>query len=314
MPLDPYHSDEKFFLSVDIGSNAMRASIACLDQFKDLEILSTYRYPLRLGEDVFKNQKISNEKMDQTVEAFHEINDLCQAYSFENISIVATSAIRDANNGDKLIQRVLKETGHNIKIINGETEAEFIYHAVKNMIDISHHRVLMVDIGGGSTELTLTDQGEIVFTKSYNCGTVRLLESGQYKEQKSVIKTFIKEAKNDFAAYMAEKPIELCVGTGGNLRRMGKLRKIFFRRSNLKVSQIELSSILSEIKKFSLQQRVDFLDMRSDRADVIVPASKIIEELLLSFHINEIHLPKVGLKEGVILNSLEQKPRFILFN
>lgn len=307
-------SSEETILAVDIGSNAMRASMACLDQSNDLEILSTLRFPLRLGEDVFPTKKISKKKMLKTVEAFHDLQNLKQKFNFKHIKVVATSAIRNAENGKVLVERVKKETGFQIEVINGKKEAELIKRAVSEVMTLNKSRTLLVDIGGGSTEITLCEAGEILFTRSYSCGTVRLIESGQYKKQKEIIKDFIKEAHDDLSAYIKKKPIKLCVGTGGNLRRMGKLRKIFFKRSNLKVTYEELSAILDEIKTFSIEQRMDYLDMREDRADVIIPATKIIEELLFQFNLPEIHLPKVGLKEGLIISALKKPPRNIYFS
>ena len=305
---------EQTILAVDIGSNAMRASMACLDQYNDLEILSTLRFPLRLGEDVFPTKKISKKKMNKTVEAFDDLAALKKKFGFKQIKVVATSAIRNAENGKILVDKVKKETGFEIEVINGKTEAELIKKAVSEVIKLNKSRTLLVDIGGGSTEITLCEGSEIISTKSYSCGTVRLLESGQYKKQKELIKEFIQEAKRDLEPHLKKKPIKMCIGTGGNLRRMGKLRKIFFKRSNLKVTYEELSSILDEIKTFSIEQRMDYLDMREDRADVIIPASKIIEELLFQFNLPEIQLPKVGLKEGLILSTLKKPPRNIFFS
>ncbi|MEE2671407.1 MAG: hypothetical protein VYA54_06845 [Bdellovibrionota bacterium] len=305
---------EKTILAVDIGSNAMRASMACLDQTNDLEILSTMRFSLRLGEDVFRTKKISKKKIQKTIEAFEDLRDLNKKFKFKKVKIVATSAIRNAENGPLLVEKVKKETGLDIEIISGKKEAEYIQLAVANVMNLSQSRTLLIDIGGGSTEITLCDNNKIVFTKSYSCGTVRLLESGHFKKQKELIKDFVDEASSDFKIYLKKKPIDLCIGTGGNLRRMGKLRKIFFKRSNLKVTHTELSAILDEIQSFSIEQRMDYLDMREDRADVIIPATKIIEEILFQFGISEIHLPKVGLKEGLILSSLDKKPRNLFFS
>ena len=305
---------EETILAVDIGSNAMRASMACLDQFNDLEILSTLRFPLRLGEDVFPNRKISKKKMQKTIEAFQDLENLKKKFDFKHIKIVATSAIRNAENGKILVEKVKKETGFQIEVINGRKEAELIKRAVSEVMKLNKSRTLLVDIGGGSTEITLCEGEEIIFTKSYSCGTVRLIESGQYKKQKEMIKEFIQEAKKDLSSHLKRKSIKVCVGTGGNLRRMGKLRKIFFKRSNLKVTYEELTAILDEIKTFSIEQRMDYLDMREDRADVIIPASKIIEELLFQFNLPEIQLPKVGLKEGLIISTLKNPPRNIFFS
>ena len=170
---------------------------------------------------------------------------------------------------------------------------------------------MLIDIGGGSTEITLLNHHKILYSKSFQCGTLRLLQLENLEEVKSTAKALSKELYKDLEKKELINKVNLCIGTGGNLRRMGKLRKIFFKRSYLKIFQSELIAINDEVQKFSIEQRMNFLNMRRDRADVIVPAMTIIEEILIKFDLTEILLPQVGLKEGIFIGELKKMPRNI---
>ena len=290
----------------------MRASIAVLDQSHDLEVLETYRYPLRLGEDTFSEGKISKRKFKKTEAAFADLLEKIEEYNIKEICATATSAIRDASNGSELIKSIKSKFDIEIEMIDGITEANLISKAIASVIDLSDKYCLLIDIGGGSTELILTHGQNVLFTKSYQCGTVRLLE--MQKEDSSIdeIHQITKRMHQDIKKLLDNNTIDCCVGTGGNLRRIGKLRNTFFKRHTSKIFQSELVAIKQEVESFSIQQRIHFLNMRPDRADVIVPAMQIIEDLLLSFDISEIQLPTVGLKEGSIINLMKSQPRTIL--
>lgn len=305
---------EKLLLAVDIGSNAMRASLACLDQSGDLEVLNTLRFPLRLGSEVFQHRNISLDKMKQTIDAFQRLKDAYQMYQLHDVAVVATSAIREAQNGMELVRQVKQQTGFDIEIISGEREAHYIYLAVAATKELASCTALLIDIGGGSTELTLTYKNKIVQTKSYPCGTVRLLQATRDLQQEKLLKEVFAEMKMDFEDKLAQFQLDFCIGTGGNLRRIGKLRKAFFQRTNLKVHASELDIIMAKIEALTLQQRISVLDMREDRADVILPACKLVKGILDNFKTRELHLPKVGLKEGLLLNMLNSQPRNIYFS
>lgn len=309
MTVDPYI--EKTFLAIDIGSNAMRASFAVLDRSNDLEILKTVRFPLRLGLSVFKKQKISDEKIAETVSAFKELKKDIDEMNIKNIRAFATSAIRDAKNGNELVELIKKKFNITIEVIDGQKEAKIISQAVNYRIPTENQCAMLIDIGGGSTEITLLNHHKILYSKSFQCGTLRLLQLENLEEVKSTAKALSKELYKDLEKKELINKVNLCIGTGGNLRRMGKLRKIFFKRSYLKIFQSELIAINDEVQKFSIEQRMNFLNMRRDRADVIVPAMTIIEEILIKFDLTEILLPQVGLKEGIFLGELKKMPRNI---
>lgn len=306
------YSDERKILAIDLGSNAMRASLAYYDQSKDLEIIESRRYPLRLGDDVFTNGKLSERSFLRATEAFHELRALMDHYEVLDVKAVATSALRDSENKKEFVKHIFKTTGIKIDIIPGDDEASYIQKAVSSVIDLADKTALLIDIGGGSTEFTITKKNKILFSKSYQCGTVRLLRNIHSKEINTLISQTVKLAYKEIKSVLGENKIDICIGTGGNLKRMGKLRKIFFKRSSHKISLQELAAVSHEVSKLSLEQRMNYLSMRQDRADVIVPAMQIIELLLVRFDLSEIMLPTVGLKEGLMVDHFGEKPRNLI--
>lgn len=306
------YSDERKILAIDLGSNAMRASLAIYDESKDLEIIESRRYPLRLGDDVFTNGKLSEISFLKVTEAFKELSDLMHEYQVHAVKAVATSALRDSKNQKDFVKHIFKSTGIKIDIIPGDDEASYIQKAVSSVIDLEDKMALLIDIGGGSTEFTVTKKNKILFSKSYQCGTVRLLKNINNKEIDHLISETVKLAYKEIKDVLGKKSIDICIGTGGNLKRMGKLRRIFFKRSNHKISLQELAAVSHEVSKLSLEQRMNYLSMRKDRADVIVPAMQIIELLLIKFDLSEILLPTVGLKEGLMVDYFGEKPRNLI--
>lgn len=305
---------EQSYLVIDIGSNAIRASYAIEDSTHDLEIIETRRFPIRLGEDVFKSGKISLAKKNKVLLAFEEISQWKTSINADKTICVATSAFRDAINSHTIIKRVHKLYNIKIKKITGKQEAFYIYLAVNKVVQNKSKRTLLIDIGGGSTEFSLIEKDKILYSKSFQCGTIRLLKSGKSEVQDKLIKKMILTLYKDLKNKDLLNDIKLSVGTGGNLKRMGKLRKFFFKRAPNKILQSELSAILIEISKLSIQERIDQLKMRRDRADVIIPAMKIVEQTLIQLDLTQIYLPKIGLKEGVILSEASKKINQIYFS
>ncbi len=220
----------KYFLknttygAIDLGSNAMRAIIA-RRVGSELMVIKNFRVPLRLGEDVFNGGFISPKKMEETENAFIELFHSFAAYGVTEVRCMATSAMRDAMNGPILIEKILKYTGIEIEIIRGKEEANVICEAVKSQLDFRDHDVMLMDIGGGSTELTLIKNGEIVGVKSFNVGTVRLLHYKNQIELEKKINFELERMLVFIREHFGKKKPDFFVGTGGNLRRIGKIRK-----------------------------------------------------------------------------------------
>lgn len=299
----------KKIAAIDIGSNAMRAVLATFSNSGHLKIFKNYRYPIRLGEDVFSKGKLTKSRIKITEEAFSELFIKLSKHKITEVYAVGTSALRDAENSRQLIDLIKNQTGIQIKVINGTKEAELIKYAVETVISLNGKIALLIDIGGGSTEVTLTKNGKILVSKSYQYGTVRLLKSLRSNQFEQDIETFSRKVKTYLNKYLKGHEINMCIGTGGNLRRMGKLRHQIFKKPTNRVTMVEINSMYSEVVNLSVIERVERFGMRADRADVIAPAMAMIEQILLDNNIYEILLPKVGLKEGVLLENIKDPVR-----
>jgi exopolyphosphatase/guanosine-5'-triphosphate,3'-diphosphate pyrophosphatase len=299
--------------AIDLGSNALRASIAV--KIPDgIQVLKNIRVPLRLGEDVFATGKISNEKMDMTEEAFIRLLHLFTEYNVTMASAKATSAMRDSRNGQELIDRILHCTGIEIETITGLEEARMIFTAVRGQIPMQKKTALLMDIGGGSTELIAVKNEEILGVHSFNVGTVRLLRYKNQEELELRIRLQIQKMMRFIEKHFGKKKPDLFIGTGGNLRRIGKIRKkILGKETSQMAFYSEVAHMEETIFSMSFVDRIRRLELDQNRADVILPAIMLTKLLMEELKLDKIHLPKVGLKEGIILSMLNEIPKkFIL--
>lgn len=301
--------------AIDLGSNAMRAIIARRNG-NELAVIKSFRVPLRLGEDVFNGGFISDRKMIQTENAFIELFHAFAAYGVTEVRCMATSAMRDAINGPLLAEKILKTTGIEIEIIRGKEEARIICEAVESQLDFSDYNVLLMDIGGGSTELTLIRRGELVGVKSFNVGTVRLLHYKNQLELEKKINFELERMLVFIREYFGKKTPDFFVGTGGNLRRIGKIRKKTLGRPTSQMATFsEISHMEDIILSMSYIDRIRGLELTENQADVILPATMLTQKLMQKLKLSEILLPKVGLKEGILLSMQEAPPKkFILLD
>jgi exopolyphosphatase/guanosine-5'-triphosphate,3'-diphosphate pyrophosphatase len=310
--IELFHN-QKHIAAIDLGSNALRAVIA-REGKNSLEIIRTFRAPLRLGEDVFQSGKISPQKMQETEEAFIKLFHFFTEYNVENIRAVATSAMRDSKNGRELARRIFKTTGIEIETIAGMEEAEIIFKAVKGQIPLSKKTAVLMDIGGGSTEITIVKNDKIIGIHSFNVGTVRLLQYKNQEELEGKISDQVKEIVTFVRGHLGKKKPNLLIGTGGNLRRIGKIRKkILGRETSQLASFDEIHHMEEAILSMSYVDRIRRLELDQNRADVILPAIMLTHHLMQKLKLKEIRLPKVGLKEGLVLSMLPKEPKsFIL--
>ena len=277
--------------AIDIGSNAIRLQIVRVMgteemSFKKAEYL---RFPLRLGRDVFTKGSISSkteERFYQLMQAFKILLDL---YEVNDTMAVATSAMREASNGARIVKRIKKELKLPIEIITGQLEAELISRAIIPTID--HRQYVHIDVGGGSTELNIYKDRKKVASRSFRIGTVRKLNSKLKQKQFQEIKKWMKSS--DFF----HKGQISAIGTGGN---MNKLRDLSNVKGKKHLSFTEMKALRAYIKTFSLQQRISDLKMNPDRADVIIPASDIYMNVMKIIGADQIFVPGVGLKDGII--------------
>jgi exopolyphosphatase / guanosine-5'-triphosphate,3'-diphosphate pyrophosphatase len=304
---------QKSIAAIDLGSNALRAIIVRKTE-NELEVIKNFRDPLRLGEDVFAHGNISLEKMQLTEDAFIRLLHSFTEYNVTEVSAMATSAMRDSKNGTELVERIQASTGIKIKTIKGIEEARLIFEAVKGQILLSRKIALLMDIGGGSTELTIALGDHILGTHSFNVGTVRLIQVKNQQELKQKIQEQVSQMLKFIQLHLGSSRPELLIGTGGNLRRIGKIRKKFLGKSTSQIALFpEIRQLEKTIISMSNEERKKKLELDQNRADVITPAIMLTQHLMGELGLKEIHLPKVGLKEGIILSMLETPPKkFIL--
>jgi len=299
--------------AIDLGSNAMRASIAI--KIPDgLEIVRNIRVPLRLGEDVFASGQISDEKMDRTEEAFINLLHLFTEYNVTLATAKATSAMRDSRNGQLLTERIFKSTGILIETISGIQEARMIFEAVRGQISMKKKTALLMDIGGGSTELIVVKDEVIVGIHSFKVGTIRLLRYKNQEELELRIRLQVQRMLRFIERHLGRKKPELFIGTGGNLRRIGKIRKKILGQETSQLALYkEIAHMEESIFSMSYVDRIRSLELDQNRADVILPAIMLTKILMEELKIEKINLPKVGLKEGIMLSMLKERPKkFIL--
>ncbi len=279
-----------------------------------LEVVKSVREPLRLGEDVFSKGKITSEKMLQTEEAFINLLHLFTEYEVTKIKAMATSAMRDAKNGKELHQNILNSTGIDVQTISGTLEAATIFEAVKYQISLKNKVAVLMDIGGGSTELTIVVDEQILATESFNVGTVRLLRYKTAADLELRINLQQQKMFRFLKDNISLKKIDTFVGTGGNLRRIGKIRKKILGLGSEMCSFSEITHMEEAISRMSFVDRIRSLELDQNRADVILPAIMITQHIMKELKLDKILLPKAGLKEGIILSMLDEKPKKFKLN
>ena len=281
------------FAAIDVGSNAMRLFFCrVLENGEGPTFIkeSMIRMPLRLGHDAFTENKISDETCDKFVNTMYGFNSLIQAYEPISFKACATEAMRQASNGLDLVDRVKEETGINLNIITGKEEANIIISThIDRYLQTDQH-CLYVDVGGGSTELTLIKNKETLFSKSFSIGSVRLLEEQVSADDWSTMKEWIVDKTSTITNIQS-------IGSGGNIN---KILTLLEKSKGKSVSFKEIKSIIKKIKPFSIHDRIVKLGLRPDRADVIVHAGKIYSKCMKWSGANNMIVPQVGLADGMI--------------
>jgi exopolyphosphatase/guanosine-5'-triphosphate,3'-diphosphate pyrophosphatase len=280
--------------AIDIGSNAARLLItevsANAKGTMDFTKVNLVRVPLRLGLDVFDRGFISDQRAENLINTIKAYKLLLDVYEVKYLKACATSAMRDAANGGEIIDRVKAETGIDIRVITGQEEAAYIYenHVAENMDKTKSY--LYIDVGGGSTELTLFSKGEMVFKESFNIGTIRLMNHQVTEQQWQQLKDFLKLQLKNIGPVTA-------IGSGGNINKIFSLSK---RKEGKPLNLESLKDYYKEFSSFTVQERIHLYNIREDRADVIVPALQIYVNVMRWANTDEIYVPKIGLADGLI--------------
>lgn len=287
------------FAAIDIGSNAIRLlfcrvyTVNGKPHFNKEELI---RMPVRLGEDVFLHGRISDEKATKLITALKGFHELILAYGVEASRAVATSAMRDASNGQEIIARIKAEAKMEVEIIDGKNEASLVFsNHIEELIN-PKHAYLYIDVGGGSTELTLYYDNKVIAAKSFNIGTVRMLldkvDKSEWDEKKAWLK------KNTYGIH----PL-FAIGSGGNIN---KIFKMSGKKETKHLSYDRLKGIYEMLCSYTYQERIERLELKPDRADVIVPAAKIFLSVMKNADIEKIFVPQIGLSDGLVHEMYER--------
>lgn len=286
----------KKYAAIDIGSNAIRLLVSniIIEKEKDPQFKksSLVRVPIRLGADAFVAGEISQENVNRMIDAMEAFKLLMKVHGVEKYKACATSAMRESSNGEQVVKQISDKTGIEIDVIDGKKEAAIIFSTDLSELIESDASYLYVDVGGGSTEFTIFSKGRIINSKSFKMGTVRLLNN-----KKSENKVIFKEVQRWIETNTKDiKKISL-IGSGGNIN---KLFKMSGRTIGKPISYIYLNAQYQFLKQMSYKERISELSLNPDRADVIIPATKIYLSAMKWSGARKIYVPKIGLSDGII--------------
>ncbi|WP_299012413.1 rod shape-determining protein [uncultured Polaribacter sp.] len=294
----------KKYGAIDIGSNAIRLLVSNVivseDKEPQFKKSSLVRVPIRLGADAFsKDGIITDANITRIINAMQAFKLLMKVHNVERFKACATSAMREAVNGKQVVAQIAEKTGVNVDIIGGKEEAAIISSTDLSSLIDGNNTYLYVDVGGGSTEFTIFSKGKIITSKSFKMGTVRLLNNKKSvnKEIFAGVEKWIKKNTKDF------KKIAL-IGSGGNIN---KLFKMSGRTDGKPISYIYLSAQYQFLKQMSYNERISELSLNPDRADVIIPATKIYLSAMKWSGARKIFVPKIGLSDGIIKSLFYNK-------
>lgn len=283
------------YAAIDIGSNAVRLLIKEIKEEQGNAHFSKVlmlRVPLRLGFDVFDIGKISEKKEKNMIRLMKAFRHLMKIYDVKHCRACATSAMRDAKNGMDIIKQIEKKTGVHIDIIDGQEEAKIIYNNHVEHMEDQKGNYMYVDVGGGSTEINLLSEGQLVCSRSYNIGTVRMLNN-------AVKDSEWERLKNDLAELAKSYPQTNIIGSGGNINKLYRLAdKKNKKKMTMQVSALQ--ELHTRLKALSLEERMEQFGMKPDRADVIIPAGEIFLTIANIIGASYIHVPVIGLSDGII--------------
>lgn len=298
--------------AIDVGSNALRLCIATVDGDRRITLVENMREPVRLGRDVFTTGIISEETLDRAADAFKRFRETIDRHGAKWTKAVATSAAREALNRELFVDRIAQVSDIEIAVIGAEEEARLIHLAVAERIHLRNKLALLVDIGGGSTEVTLASDGNILSTESFKMGSVRLLHVLEEKKHgerhfNQLVREYVDATQKRIKKEIGSKKIDLCIGTGGNIEALADLRPESIRKERASVISVdEIDALVKKLLGLTLEERIQQLRLRPDRADVIVPAAIIIQKIIKQAGVDELVVPAVGLKDGLLIDMVEE--------
>ena len=288
------------YAAIDIGSNALRLLISNVIEYRKETITlknSLIRVPIRLGQDAFTSGKISRNNIKQITRSMRAFKNLMKVHNVKNYLAFATAALREAKNGEEVIDRVKNKTGISIQIIDGEKEAKIISNT--NVFRGVHPKktILYIDVGGGSTELSIIKNKKVLKSISLKIGTVRLLNDGVDSETWIMAKKWVTTNTRPFTNIFL-------LGTGGNINKLHKISNI---KENKPITYNKLRKIYENLKSLSYEERIIKFALNQDRSDVIIPATELFLKIFEWSGAREVYVPKVGLSDGMIKELCKTK-------
>lgn len=292
--------------AIDIGSNSLRLLITNIiysEDYTHYKKVSITRLPVRLGKDVFSSGEISKKSGKRLVDSMRAFGAIMRVNDIEDYRACATSAMRESKNRKYWLKEIKKETGLDIEIIDGEEEARLVFKAkLFDKIQPSEKNLLFVDVGGGSTELTLFQDHQPVLSKSFQLGTVRILLSGKQSENWSDLKSWISDHVNVLNVNLA------IIGSGGNINKVHKMSN---KSIDEPLSLNYINHLHGVLTKMDHPQRITSLGLNIDRADVIIPALEIFQKIMELSGAKKVYVPKIGLSDGIVRDLYRRKFKLI---
>lgn len=287
------------YAAIDIGSNAVRLLIADITreaQGYNYKKNTLIRVPLRLGDDAFLDKKISERKTIQLLKTMDAFRSLMDVYHVSQYMACATSAMREAANGHEIVSLIQAEANIDLQIIGGQLEADIIYanHIEQNLDRKKNY--LYIDVGGGSTELSVFVNRMPVASKSFDIGTIRILDNQDKPQTWEDMQSWVRQHTGKLKNLAG-------IGTGGNINKLFKMSRV---KEGAPLSLLKLKSIYNDLNSHSLKERIELFNLNPDRADVIIPAGEIFITLMKWSSAREIYVPKVGLVDGIINRLIDQ--------
>lgn len=281
------------FAAIDIGSNAVRLLLTRVIENNGQNLFkkeSLIRIPIRLGIDSFTKTKISEEKITRLISTMKGFKNLIEAYQPIEFRACATAAMREAQNKNEIVKAIKEESDIDVEIIDGRREAEIIFanHIEKSLT--KENAYLYIDVGGGSTELTLFSEKESIASKSFDIGTIRILKNLVSRENWDSMKQWVKKNVKKTNPTSA-------IGSGGNINKIFRISR---KKEGKPISKKNMKKIYDFLKSYTWEERINVLKLRPDRADVIIPASKIYISIMKWAKIDKMYVPQIGLSDGLI--------------
>ena len=291
--------------SVDVGSNAIRLLVGDFERPHTYRVIAQERFPVRLGHDVFRYGALAPEMADRAIRGLASFRKQIDTLNVTHYRAVATSAVRESRNGEAFIGRVRRATGLELEAITGAEEARLVQIAVRSRIPFAGRRFAVVDVGGGSVEVMVVSDAGVHWSESHAMGTVRLLEEFDGGGGPERLRDFLVEytATLRLASMQRLDAVTGLIATGGNIEALAKLIGAEAGEDGVSLVPVaRLRAIAEDLASLDYEERVRRLDLRADRADVIVPAAFLYERVARLTGMHVVHVPHVGVKEGVLLD------------